>query len=210
MGLGDVYKRQVLILAAVFLVVTLIVRDRVRATAIARLTVGQTMLSTLEQRRSQELQTQAETLAESPTVKAAMDTYLAESYVADVEVHRQLIRTVQREVDELADRIRPDIVAVLDSSGTVVAAAGRRRGDWPHMMPGGTAAADDFLVLPGGVFRVASAPLVVERTVGYLQLGFALDTEYATQLTSLSGAGTIIATPLSVVASTLPAARRGR
>ena len=193
----------VLILAAVFLVVTLIVRDRVRATVMARLTTGQTILSALEQRRAHEVQTQAETLAESPTVKAAMDTYRAELHAADPEVHRQLIRTVQREVDELAERIHPDIVAVLDSSGTVVAAAGRRRSDWPRAIPGGGTASDDFLVLPGGVFRVASAPLVVEREIGYLQLGFALDAEYATQLTSLSGAGTIIATPSSVAASTL-------
>jgi putative nucleotidyltransferase with HDIG domain len=198
------FSTVVLILAAVFLVVTLIVRDRVRGTVIARLTTGQAMLGTLEQRRAHELQAQAETLAESPTVKAAMDTYQAEAHIADPEVHRQLIRTVQREIDELADRIHPDIVAIVDPSGTVVAAAGRRRADWPRVMKGGSAAADDFSVLPGGVFRIASAPLVVEKVVGYLQLGFALDTEYATQLTSLSGAGTIIATPTSVVASTLP------
>ena len=204
------FSTVVLILAAVFLVVTLIVRDRVRATAIARLAVGQTMLSTLEQRRAQELQAQAETLAESPTVKAAMDTYQAEAHMADAEVQRQLVRTVQREVEELAERIHPDIVAVVEPSGTVIAAAGRRRGDWPRVMAGGAAGPDDFLVLPGGVFRIASAPLVVEKVVGYLQLGFALDTEYAQQLTSLSGAGTVIVTHASIVASTLPAgATRG-
>jgi putative nucleotidyltransferase with HDIG domain len=200
------FSSVVLILAAVFLVVTLMVRDRVRRMVIARLATEQTMLSTLEQRRAHELQTQVETLAESPTVKAAMDTYQAEARTADAEVHRQLLRTVQRELDELAERIHPDVAAVVDASGTVVAAAGRRRADWPRIAPGGGVPQDEFLVLPAGVFRVASAPLVVEKVVGYLQLGLALDTEYAAQLTSLSGAGTIISTPVSVVASTLPIA----
>jgi putative nucleotidyltransferase with HDIG domain len=193
-----------LILAAVFLVVTLIVRDRVRSVVIARLTTEQTMLSTLEQRRAHELQITAETLAESPTVKAAMDTFQAETRTSDAEVHRQLIHTVQREVDDLANRIHPDIVAVVDATGTVVASAGRRRADWPRVMPIGGMDANEFISLPGGVFRIASAPLIVERPVGYLQLGFALDLEYASQLTSLSGAGTIIATPAAVLASTLP------
>ena len=84
------------------------------------------MLRTLEQRRMSEMQAQAEMLAESPTVKAAMDTYHAESRLTGVD-HRQLLDTVGRELDELAQRIRPDIVAVVDPAGIVIAAAGRRR-----------------------------------------------------------------------------------
>ena len=199
------FSTVVLILAAVFIVVTFIVRDRVRSTVIARLTSEQTMLSTLEGRRATEMQAQAETLAESPTVKAALDTYQAEIARSDGD-RRELIRTVQREVDELADRIHPDIVAVTTSTGTVVAAAGRRRGDWPRAEPVSPAAAGDFIVLPAGVFRVATAPMTLGATViGYLQLGSAVDAEYAAQLTALSGAGTIVTTGDSVIAGTLPA-----
>jgi putative nucleotidyltransferase with HDIG domain len=195
----------VLILVAVLVFVTLIVRVRVRATVIAHLTTQQGMLRTLEARRMSEMQAQAELLAESPTVKAAMDTYQAESLLTGVD-HRQLLDTVGRELDRLAQRIRPDIVAIVDPAGTVIAAAGRRRADWPRTIArAGDAAANEFIVLPDGVFRVATAPLVVQQTtVGFLQLGAALNADYAAQLTALSGAGTLITSRGGVVASTLP------
>lgn len=195
----------VLILIAVLVVVTLIVRDQVRSTVIAHLTTQQGMLRTLEERRMSEMQAQAGMLAESPTVKAAMDTYHAESLLTGVD-HRQLLDTVGRELDQLAQRIRPDIVAVVDPAGTVIAAAGKRRGDWPRTIArAGDAAANEFVVLPAGVFRVATAPLAVQQTVvGFLQLGAALDADYAAQLTALSGAGTLITSRGGVVASTLP------
>jgi putative nucleotidyltransferase with HDIG domain len=135
-----------------------------------------------------------------------MDTYHAESRLTGAEDRRQLLDTVGRELDQLAARIRPDIVTVVDPAGTVIAAAGRRRADWPRTMSGvDDAAANEFVVVPAGVFRVAAAPLVVQGTVvGYLQLGAAIDADYAAQLSSLSGAGTLITTRSGVVASTLP------
>ncbi|HEY2434594.1 MAG TPA: HD-GYP domain-containing protein [Vicinamibacterales bacterium] len=194
-----------LILAAVFLVVTVIVRDRVRNTVVAHLSNEQTMLATLEARRASEMQAQAETLAESPTVKAAMDTYQAEMSTSDGERRRDLFSTVQREVDELASRLRPDILAVAMANGTVVATGGRRHAEWPRAFAGGVLPSGEFVVLPTGVFRVAAAPLTFGPTVvGYLQLGSALDAEYAAQLTALSGASAIITAGDAVVAGTLP------
>ena len=204
--LATTFATVVFILAAVLLVVTLIVRDRVRTTVIDHLTAQQGVLRTLEQRRMAEMQTQAETLAESPTVKAAMDTYHSESRLTGGEARTQLLDTVGRELEDLATRIRPDIIAVTDPAGLVIAAAGRRRGDWPRSMPR-TAAGGELVAVPGGIFRLATAPLVVQNTpVGYLQLGTALDADYAAQLASLSGADTVIASKGAVVASTLPAA----
>ncbi len=194
----------VLILAAVFLVVTAIVGTRVRGTVMARLASEQAMLSTLEARRASEMQAQAETLAESPTIKAAMDTYQAELASSDEDRRRQLLRTVQREVEELADRIKPDLVAVATPAGAVVASAGRRSGDWPRGFSGGVPSTE-FVVVPNGVFRLATAQLRIgTAVVGDLQLGSALDDEYASQLTKLSGAGAIITARDTVVAGTLP------
>ena len=195
----------VLILVAVLVVVTLIVRDQVRSSVIAHLTTQQGMLRTLEARRMSEMQAQAGMLAESPTVKAAMDTYHAESMLTGVD-RRQLLDTVGRQLDELAERIDPDIVAVVDPAGAVIAAAGRRRGDWPRTIArAGDAATNEFIVLSSGVFRVATAPMVMQQTtIGFLQLGAALDADYAAQLSALSGAGTLITSRGRVVASTLP------
>ena len=202
--MATTFTTVVFILAAVLLVVTLIVRQRMQTTVIEHLTTQQGVLRTLEDRRLAEMQSQAVMLAESPTVKAAMDTYQAEARLIGGEERLQLFDTVGRELDELASRIHPDIIAVTDPAGVVVAAAGRRRSDWPRSLPT-TRPGAEFVATPGGIFRVATAPLLVQQTpVGYLQLGTALDAEYAAQITSLSNTGTLIASKGAVIASTLP------
>jgi putative nucleotidyltransferase with HDIG domain len=201
--MATTFATVVFILSAVLLVVTLIVRDRMRTTVIEHLTIQQGMLRTLEQRRLAELQSQVRMLAESPTVKAAMDTYHSESRLVAGEGRTQLLDTVGRELEELASRIRPDIIAVTDPAGLVVAAAGRRRSEWPRLLPNTGGA--EFVTTPNGIFRVATAPLLVQQTnVGFLQLGSALDADYAAQITSLSGTGTVIASNGVLIASTLP------
>jgi putative nucleotidyltransferase with HDIG domain len=201
--MATTFATVVFILSAVLLVVTLIVRDRMRTTVIEHLTIQQGMLRTLEQRRLAELQSQVRMLAESPTVKAAMDTYHSESRLVAGEGRTQLLDTVGRELEELASRIRPDIIAVTDPAGLVVAAAGRRRPEWPRLLPNTGGA--EFVTTPNGIFRVATAPLLVQQTnVGFLQLGSALDADYAAQITSLSGTGTVIASNGVLIASTLP------
>ncbi|HET7698559.1 MAG TPA: HD domain-containing phosphohydrolase [Vicinamibacterales bacterium] len=201
--MATTFATVVFILGAVLLVVTLTVRERMRTTVIEHLSTQQGVLRTLEQRRLAEMQSQAQMLAESPTVKAAMDTYHSEARMADGDGRTQLLVTVSRELEELASRIRPDIIAVTDPAGLVIAASGRRRADWPRELPNSAAA--EFVTTPGGIFRVAAAPFVVQQTlVGYLQLGSALDGDYAAQITSLSGTGTLIAANGAVVASTLP------
>ena len=203
--MATTFATVVFIVAAVLLAVTLIVRDRMRTTVMDHLTAQQGVLRTLEQRRMAEMQSQAVTLAESPTVKAAMDTYHAESRLTGGEGRTDLLDTVARQLDDLASRIRPDIIAVTDPAGLVVAAAGRRRTDWPRAMPPALARGE-FVEVPGGIFRVATAPLMVDQTtVGHLHLAAALDADYAAQITSLSGAGALIASNAAVVASTLPA-----
>ena len=66
------------VLTAVFVGVTVNVRVRVRGAVTDKLEAGQRMLSALEERRAQEMSVQVGTLAENPTLKAAVDTYQAE------------------------------------------------------------------------------------------------------------------------------------
>jgi putative nucleotidyltransferase with HDIG domain len=205
------------VLAAVFIVLTVAVRATVRSTVADRLNTGQRILSALEQRRGRELHEQATTLAENPTLKAAMDTYHLELRLDHGRQSRQLMDTIRREVDKLAERIRPDVVAVSDPTGQLMAVAGRKRSDWPA--EGVTRwlsreSQEEFVALPGAVFRFAEAPLVLQdgqnSVLGALQLGTALDAEYATELSALSGAGTVIVSRGTIVASTLdPAITQG-
>ena len=42
-----------------------------------------------------------------------------------------MLATIARELEKLAARIEPDVLAVTDPSGTVLAVSGRRTADWP-------------------------------------------------------------------------------
>lgn len=82
------------ILVAVFVVMTLAVRSTVRSTVAERLETGQRILSALEQRRGRELQARVATLAENPTLKAAMDTYHQELHLEQGAQSRELLDTI--------------------------------------------------------------------------------------------------------------------
>lgn len=201
------------ILAAVFVVLSVAVRATVRDTVANRLNTGQRILSELEKRRGGELQAQVSTLAENPTLKAAMDTYHSELRLDERIPNRELLDTIEREVDKLAARIHPDVIAVTNPSGAIVALGGRKRADWPREGPArwlSRDGADEFVALPDAVFRYASAPLVLQdgpnTVLGALQLATALDADYASELSKLSDAGTVIVSRGAIIASTLPAA----
>jgi len=196
------------VLTAVFMGVAIDVRERVRGAVREKLDAGQRMLSALEQRRARELNVQVATLAENPTLKAAVDTYQAEIGTANKAFRRELLATVDRELEKLAARIRPDVLAVTDPSGLVLAVAGRRSADWPvetRVRAREDRSGASWVTIRSGVFQFASSPLTLQDTeIGSLQLAKALDGRYAQELATLSGAATLIASGDEVMASTLP------
>lgn len=222
------------VLSAVLIVVALTVRDHVRQSVIERLETGQRLLATLEQQRAEDLHTQVATLAESPTLKAALDTYAAERRTAPEEVRSQLVATVARELEKLASRLDADVLAARDPDGRVLAVTGRRAGDWQagrqqgsrqtgsdlefasgererqiqDLTPIAAAAGGDvtFLTLPSGVFRAITVPVMLQEVeLGSVQLAQALDDRYAGELSALSGARTLIVSSDRVLATTLAA-----
>src|SRR5918993_23807 len=102
------------VLSAVLVVVTLSVRDHVRQSVVEKLATGQRLLATMEARRIEDLRSQAATLAERPTLKAALDTYHAERRLVPPAVRAQLLETVRRELDKLATHLSADVVAARD------------------------------------------------------------------------------------------------
>jgi putative nucleotidyltransferase with HDIG domain len=196
------------VLTAVFVGVAFSVRERVRAAVTEKLEASQRTLSELEQRRARELSVQVATLAESPTLKSAVASYILEMQSTDSRFRAGVLAAIDRELNKLASRTSLDVLAATDVSGTVLAVAGRRNSDWPRQSPvfaqhGGSGSA--YVSIPAGVFQFASSPLTMQTTtIGTLQLGKALDERYATELSTLSGAATLIASGNAVVASTLP------
>ena len=197
-----------MVLAAVLLLIAVEGSRYVRATVTDKLAAGQRLLSALEQRQAQQLRSQVEVLAESPTLKAAIDTYQSEIASSDVGSRSELIHTLERELDKLAARIQPDILAVSDTSGNVLAVAGRHYEDWPMtlVMPV-VKGREQLVTLPSGVFRRISAPLMIQDVeIGALHVATVMNDDYARAMSELSGAGTVVASDGRVIASTLPAA----
>jgi putative nucleotidyltransferase with HDIG domain len=196
------------VLTAVFVGVAINVRDRVRGAVADKLEAGQRMLSELEQRRARELNVQVATLAENPTLKMAVANYQLELKNRNSPFQRGMLAAIDRELDKLAKRIAPDVVAVANRDGHVLAASGRRDADWPlqtkiaaEREPSGLS----YVAMPTGVFQFASTPLTLQETrIGTLQLARALDDRYAEELSSLSGTGTLIVSSGKLVATTLP------
>jgi putative nucleotidyltransferase with HDIG domain len=193
------------VLSAALLAVTYSGGALVRDSVTDRLERSQRLLAALEERRGEELRVQAATLAENSTLKAALDTYQTELRTTNREGRRELVATVARELDKLATRIHPDVLAVRDDGGAVLATAGRRSADWAlrNTLPDGLNAG--FVSATGGVFRIASVPVALQdQPIGTLELATALDDRYAHELTDLSGERALIVSGDRVVASTLP------
>ena len=198
-----------LLLVLVFLVVRMSVRDQVRQTVTQNLDISQRMLGALESRRLHELRMQASTLAENPTLKAAMDTYVAEQPKAGSAAGARLLSTIQRELDTLSARVDTDAVSIATPDGTMLAVAGRLASAWRASGSGAWKDLDDSgdaLVNAGDtLFRVVRVPLTLDdgATIGWLELGTALNARYAQELDRISRVRTAVVNGSTLVATTL-------
>jgi putative nucleotidyltransferase with HDIG domain len=198
-----------LVLGAVFAVLSLRVRDQVRQSVADNLASAQQVFTKIEARRQQDLRSSVATLAESPTLKAALDTWLTERGGANEETSKELLATVQREASKIAERVGADVLAVADGSRRVVASGGRLAASWPRGTVIGDAAAassptDRAQSVGSGMYHVVSVPLQLgEAPIGSLELGTALDAGYARELADLSRGEAAILSKGAVLASTV-------
>jgi putative nucleotidyltransferase with HDIG domain len=210
--LAVIFVTVALLLGAVFVVVTVTVRDQVRQSVTANLESGQRIFGAVERRRQRELQTQAATLAENPTLKAAIDTYAAEARGSDDTRRSEWLATISNELNKVAARIDSDAVVLADANQNTMAAAGRLGDRWPRGRPVTLAGRDrqslDGIVRSGGlIFRVVSVPLQLgDVPIGTLYLATNLDQRYAEELATLANARIAILSDGLLVTSTVPQA----
>lgn len=201
-----------IILSVVFIVLMVDARDRVRAAEIEKLSVAERVFTALEARRQQEQLATISTVAENPTLKAALDTYFTESSFAGLPADQEtsLRATVALEAEKLATLTRADVLAILDATGQIFASAGPSRERWPRgeriVIPaGGSSTFQSIVALPQGAFRISGAALrLVDRDVGALVVGTSLDGNYARELSNLASADVVITVNGASVASTAP------
>jgi len=200
-----------IILSIVFIVLTVDARDRVRTAEIEKLRVAERVFTALEARRQQEQLASIATLAENPTLKAALDTYFTESRFTGTAADPEgaLRDTVTLEAEKLAALTSADVLAILDATGRVFVSAGPSADGLP---PGelvsiatGASTFQGVIVPPRGAFRVSGAALrLLDRDIGSLAIATGLDDRYARELSSLASAHVVIVVDGAVVASTLP------
>jgi putative nucleotidyltransferase with HDIG domain len=202
------------LLVVVFVVVTVSVREQVRDSVVAGLESSQRMFAAFESRRQRELVAQAGTLAENPTLKAALDTYQTESQSENGGVAGQLLATIDSELKKVAARIETDAIVLTDLRHTALASAGRLGDRWPRGRPVALSAGTDrdtfdgISRVGGSTFRVVAVPLEYGdgAKIGTLYLATLLDGAYAAELARISGTRTAIVSDGLLLASTLPAA----
>jgi len=114
------------ILSIVFIVLTVDARDRVRTSEVEKLRVAERVFTALEARRQQEQLASIATLAENPTLKAALDTYFTESRFTSPAADQEasLRGTVTLEAEKLAALTSANLLAILDSTGRVFVSTG--------------------------------------------------------------------------------------
>ena len=201
-----------ILLIIVFVVVTVSVSDQVRQSVTASLESSQRMFAVLETRRQHELVAQASTLAENPTLKAALDTYQTETRTGSDAVKSQLLATIDGELRKLAASVESDAVVLVDMHQNTLAAAGRmgerfQRGRPVALSNGREGTFDGITRVGGSLFRVVAVPLQFSdgTTVGSLHLATVLDAAYAEELARLAGTRIAIISDGLMVGSTLPA-----
>jgi putative nucleotidyltransferase with HDIG domain len=209
--LAVTFSTVALLLVVVFVVVMLTVRNQVREAVTANLESSQRMFAALEMRRQREMQTQAATIADSPTLVAAIDTIQIEARTHPGTTNPDLIETIDRELQKVAARVDADAIVLADAHGIAIDAAGRMADRWPRgrkvPLAGATdggGGVDGTLRVGDALFRTIAVPLQLpDALVGTLYLATRLDRGFADQLARLSGASTAIVSDGLVVASTL-------
>jgi putative nucleotidyltransferase with HDIG domain len=199
------------ILTIVFIVLIVDARDRVREAETDKLEISSRVFAAFEARRLTDQLATTATLAETPALKAAFDTYNTEARLGPgTELRLEAQQTVTRELEKLAAVTSASVLAILDAEGRVFASAGKERLRWPAnervtlSMREATSTFQTVAVVRAGAFRVSGAPLQYDdHDFGTLLLGASLDNAYAEILAGLSRAGIVITVDRKVVARTV-------
>jgi putative nucleotidyltransferase with HDIG domain len=201
------------VLAAVFLTLSWQTGQRLTRAIVESLEAGQQRVADREARRRGEQRMLVETLAESPTLKAAVDTFILES--AEGGPVDQLAGTIQVELAKLQQRLGAPVVAVADVEGRILASAGPSAPDWRAGDRVVARAADDPTPADAVVRRAARVYLVtvVPVTLGVdvvadLLHATPIDDRYAEAMAVDAGTDVVILIDGRVVGASLSAPAR--
>lgn len=194
-----------LILAAVFVVLSMEMRTWASRSVAADLATTERMFNAVEEYRREQLALQLANLAQTPELVSAL--FLFET-ARDPGL--RAVPALRRHLHGIARRLGGATLFVADATGTIVAAAGPHEDAWRHgtVVPPALAAAADrgelVVQRPGGVFRVLAEPVsAAHPTRGTIYLATAVDDAYAGELAAVTRTQVAITLGGQLLASTL-------
>jgi putative nucleotidyltransferase with HDIG domain len=204
----------VLILATVFVVLTMEMRTRAIRSVAADLQTTERVFSAVEGYRRQRLALQLTSLAASAELANAL--FLLET---SRNPHLRAVPALRRELRALAARVGNATLFVADAAGTIVGSAGPHQHEWrpgrvvpvslTSITDTDTEQTEQIVQRPGGVFRVQAMPLTAPlATEGTLYLATAVDDAYATELAAVARTQVAITLDGQLLGTTLPQASR--
>lgn len=204
--------------AVAFLVLSITIKRHTQSKLAESLAKHQLTLSNLQRENLAELLRITTLMTDSPTLRAAMETFASESSPSS-DVREDLLATIQIEADKVARGLGRDLLLVTDRNGKVLAAAGAAARSHPVgedlsalpviaqvLRADGGIGADNLSVAEFGedTLRVGSAPIVLSGfLIGTLTLGERIDRGFADRLQQSFDCDVAVLVGDRVVASTL-------
>jgi HD-GYP domain-containing protein (c-di-GMP phosphodiesterase class II) len=200
-----------LILATIFVVLTMETRSRAARVVADNLETTQRIFSAVEGYRKQQIALQLSNLANSPELGNALFLYETSR-----DPDALALPTLQHELERIAARFKGATVFVVDPYGTIVASAGPQQHAWARRKPvpaesGPQPDVDGEQVIyrPGGVFRVAAVPVPARRhAAGGVYLATTVDDGYAAELAAMTRTHVAVTLDRQLLGATLPDAPR--
>jgi signal transduction histidine kinase/ActR/RegA family two-component response regulator len=209
-----------LVVAIAFLFLSVEIRRHTQSLLAATLAQHQRTILSLQQKELEEVVRTSTLMTDSPTLRAAIETYRSES-AGGARARGDLLATIQNEVDKVAAGLGRDLLVVTDRSGAVLAAFGSPAGgprvgeafgshrsvrraldqDAP-VGPENFAA----LALGDAYFHVGSVPILLQGfPIGTLTLGDRIDQGLVGRLQGSFDSDFVVAVDGRILGSTLVA-----
>jgi HD-GYP domain-containing protein (c-di-GMP phosphodiesterase class II) len=200
-----------LILATIFVVLTMETRNRAARVVAENLETTERIFSAVEGYRKQQIALQLSHLANRPELGNALFLYATSRNPESLA-----IPVLQQELERIAAQFSSATVLVVDSDGMIVASAGLHKYAW---LPGRSMRKDagsspqvdgeQIVHRPGGVFRVAAVPIELPRyPTGTVYLASVVDDAYAAELAAMARTHVAITKDRQLLGSTVPETAR--
>ena len=211
------------IVAVMFALLGVTIRTQTRRLLATTLAGQQHRIAEIQGEETRELLRLSSLMTESPTLRAALETYQAEWGSAG-PARTDLLTTIQREVERLAAGLDRDLVVVAGTGGTILAmreadSPGQApRTPWGHIpavalpceadsdmaLPAATGRSG-ILVAEGQHYLAGCVPIILGGDViGSLLVGDRLDEDFARRIQGLFGAQAVIVSGGTVLAASRP------